>query len=171
MEKISVINFDGYLVDVYGTEEEPLFLAVDIAKVIDFSVGNTAHMLKCVDPDEKVLVNITNNNMSDRNNSTTARGNSTPKWFLTEDGLYEVLFQSRKPIARRFKASVKETLKKIRHERGGGLDVIEEWMNHSDPYVDEWEQYNREHNEEIAFDDFLRMKGYTDDMLGDDEED
>lgn len=158
MEKISVINFDGYLVDVYGTEEEPLFLAVDIAKVIDFSVGNTAHMLNTVDKSEKLVVTI------------VRAGQKRDMWFLTEDGLYEVLFQSRKPIARRFKSSVKETLKRIRHAVGG-LDIIEEWVNHPDPYVDEWEKYNREHNEEMDFDDFLRMKGYTDDMLGDDEED
>lgn len=31
--------------------------------------------------------------------------------FLTEDGLYEVLFQSRKPIAKQFKKGVKEILK------------------------------------------------------------
>jgi anti-repressor protein len=163
MEKISVINFDGHLVDVYGTEEEPLFLAVDIAKIIDYSVGHTSHMLECVDPDEKVLVRI--------NSANQRGGNHKPVWFLTEDGLYEVLFQSRKPIARRFKASVKETLKKIRHERGGGLDVIEEWVNHPDPYVDEWEKYNREHNEEMDFDDFLRMRGYTDDMLNEEDDD
>lgn len=35
-------------------------------------------------------------------------------WFLTEDGLYEVLMQSRKPIAKEFKKKVKEILKTIR---------------------------------------------------------
>lgn len=34
--------------------------------------------------------------------------------FLTEDGLYEVLMQSRKPIARKFKKEVKKILKEIR---------------------------------------------------------
>ncbi|WP_300854391.1 BRO family protein, partial [uncultured Clostridium sp.] len=32
-------------------------------------------------------------------------------WFLTEDGLYEVLMQSRKPIAKAFKKEVKKILK------------------------------------------------------------
>lgn len=164
MKKISVINFDGHLVDVYGTEDEPLFLAVDIAKIIDYSVGHTAHMLACVDQDEKILISV-----SGRTIDASGGRHNTNKWFLTEDGLYEVLFQSRKPIARRFKSSVKETLKRIRHAVGG-LDIIEEWVNHPDPYVDEWEKYNREHNEEMDFDDFLRMKGYTDDMLGDEED-
>ena len=35
-------------------------------------------------------------------------------WFLTEDGLYEVLMQSRKPQAKQFKKGVKEILKSIR---------------------------------------------------------
>lgn len=35
-------------------------------------------------------------------------------WLLTEYGLYEVLMQSRKPIARQFKRGVKELLRNIR---------------------------------------------------------
>ena len=153
MEVLTQMNFGGHLIDVYGTEDEPLFLAVDIARIIDYSVGHTSHMLNCVDPDEKVLVNTSYN----------VRGNPN-KWFLTEDGLYEVLFQSRKPIARRFKTAVKEILKDLRRS---GTGNIEDWANHPDPYVDEWEQYNRENDEEIDFDEFLRTKGYTDDMLND----
>ena len=40
--------------------------------------------------------------------------NSYSAWFLTEDGLYEVLMQSRKPIAKAFKKEVKIILKTIR---------------------------------------------------------
>ena len=39
-------------------------------------------------------------------------------WFLTEDGLYEVLMQSRKPIAKQFKKNVKEILKTLRKSGG-----------------------------------------------------
>lgn len=35
-------------------------------------------------------------------------------WFLTEDGLYEVLMQSTKPIAKQCKKGVKEILKSVR---------------------------------------------------------
>jgi anti-repressor protein len=41
-------------------------------------------------------------------------GQGRKMWFLTEDGLYEVLFQSRKPIAKEFKRQVKQILKEIR---------------------------------------------------------
>ena len=41
-------------------------------------------------------------------------GQKRKMWFLTEDGLYEVLMQSRKPIAKQFKKKVKAILKEIR---------------------------------------------------------
>mgnify|MGYP003401111636 CR=1 FL=1 len=43
-----------------------------------------------------------------------ASGQNREMWFLTEDGLYEVLMQSRKPIAKEFKKQVKLILKEIR---------------------------------------------------------
>lgn len=41
-------------------------------------------------------------------------GQNREMWFLTEDGLYEVLMQSRKPIAKQFKKQVKTILKELR---------------------------------------------------------
>lgn len=90
---------------VYGTKEEPLFLAKSVAEWIEYSKTsqgyyNVSKMLMTVDDDEKLT--ITNSNS----------GGS--KAFLTEDGLYEVLMQSRKPIAKAFKKQVKAILKEIR---------------------------------------------------------
>ena len=45
-------------------------------------------------------------------------GGKQETWFLTEDGLYEVLMQSRKPIAKQFKKGVKAILKEIRTNGG-----------------------------------------------------
>lgn len=86
---------------VYGTFEEPLFLAKDVAEWIEHS--NTRMMLKTVDETEKQCVN----------NPYALKGQQE-QWFLTEDGLYEVLMQSRKPIAKEFKREVKGILKEIR---------------------------------------------------------
>lgn len=66
-------------------------------------------MLKAVDDEEKVKVN----NVHFENRTG---GNGT--WFLTEDGLYEVLMQSRKPKAKEFKKEVKKILKSIRKTGG-----------------------------------------------------
>ena len=108
MNELQVINEQeilGKIFRVYGTVEEPLFLAKDVAEWIDYSKTsqgyyNVSKMLMTIDEDEKVT--ITNSNS----------GGS--KLFLTEDGLYEVLMQSRKPIAKQFKKKVKEILKSLR---------------------------------------------------------
>lgn len=89
---------------LYGTIENPLFLAKDVADWIEHS--NTRMMLKSVDEDEKVVNNV------------YTLGGTQETWFLTEDGLYEVLMQSRKPIAKQFKKQVKAILKEIRLNGG-----------------------------------------------------
>lgn len=90
----------GRMVNVYGSFENPLFLARDVAEWIGHS--NVSTMLQSIDENEKGL-----------NIVYTLGGNQT-LWFLSEDGLYEVLMQSRKPVAKQFKKGVKEMLKSIR---------------------------------------------------------
>lgn len=85
---------------VYGTIENPLFLAKDVAKWIEHSDVST--MLRKIDEDEKVTNNV------------CTLGGIQKSWFITEDGLYEVLMQSRKPIAKEFKKEVKKILKQMR---------------------------------------------------------
>ena len=97
---VSRSNFMGQEVDVYGTAEDPLFLAKDVAKWIGHS--DVSMMMRNVDEDEKVTSNV------------CTLGGRQNAWFLTEDGLYEVLMQSRKPIAKQFKKGVKDILKTIR---------------------------------------------------------
>lgn len=91
---------------IYGDFENPMFLAKDVATWIGHS--NTTVMLNAVDEEEKGL------------NIVYTLGGQQEMWFLTEDGLYEVLMQSRKPIAKRFKKEVKQILKNIR-KHGGHL--------------------------------------------------
>jgi len=89
---------------VYGTAEQPLFKAADVAEMIEHS--NITRMLEMVDDDEKGV------------NQLLTPGGIQQVWFLTEDGLYEVLMQSRKPIAKEFKKGVKTILKEIRTKGG-----------------------------------------------------
>lgn len=104
---------------IYGTKEEPLFLAKDVANWIEHS--NVSKMLNSVDDDEKLIAtcDVTNSY------TTSKSRNNQEMWFLTEDGLYEVLMQSRKPIAKQFKKKVKEILKQIR-KTGGYIPVAED---------------------------------------------
>ena len=99
---------------VFGTPEDPLFLGKDVADWIDHK--KPSEMLANVDDDEKIKVKI--------NPSDTIAGvlqSNTEYWFLTENGVYEVLMQSRKPIAKQFKKQVKEILKSIR-KNGAYID-------------------------------------------------
>ena len=94
---------------IYGTTDEPLFLANDVKEWIGHS--NVSVMIRNVDEDEKVL-----------NNVYTLGGNQE-MLFLTENGIYEVLMLSRKPIAKQFKTEVKKILKQIRLT-GGYICII-----------------------------------------------
>lgn len=98
-------NLLGREFTIYGTAETPLFLAKDVAEMIGHS--NITKMTLSVDEEERVI-GRTNDSLGRENGAT----------FLTEDGLYEVLMQSRKPIAKEFKKGVKTILKEIRKNGG-----------------------------------------------------
>ena len=85
---------------IYGDLENPLFLAKDVAIWIEHNKPN--ELIANVDETEKLKAIISRS------------GQNREMWFLTEDGLYEVLMQSRKPIAKQFKKEVKKILKTIR---------------------------------------------------------
>ena len=100
---------------IYGTIQEPLFLARDIVQDV-LGIQNVSQFLaQNIDEDEKVRVYF--KNIGSRSGSE--------QWFLTEYGLYEALMQSRKPIAKQFKKEVKGILKQIRLT-GGYIPVSAE---------------------------------------------
>lgn len=106
---------------VYGTAEEPLLLAKDVAEWIEYDTSSVNKMITNVDDDEKVRKNV------------PTLGGIQESWFLTENGLYEVLMQSRKPIAKQFKKEVKEILKTIRkHGIYATGNVIDNILNNPD---------------------------------------
>ncbi len=87
-------------VTTYGDLENPLFLAKDVANWIEHN--KPSEMIVNVDEDEKLKAIVSHS------------GQNREMWFLTEDGLYEVLMQSRKPMAKQFKKKVKKLLKDLR---------------------------------------------------------
>lgn len=111
IQVLSETELLGHKFTVYGTAENPLFLAKEVAECIDYAKTSQGYydvsrMVGTVDEEEKYLRTI------------FVDGRNYEMWFLTEDGLYEVLFQSRKPIAKEFKKGVKEILKSIRKTGG-----------------------------------------------------
>lgn len=105
----------GKELTVYGNAENPLFLAKDVAEWIEYAKTSqdkydVSRMVGTVDEDEKLVRTI------------FVSGQNRQVWMLTENGLYEVLMQSRKPIAKQFKKGVKAILKEIR-TKGGYMAV------------------------------------------------
>lgn len=96
----------GKEITVYGDTENPLFLARDVAEWIEYDMDSINKMSQLVDEDEKLTGTIFR---SGQNRQAT---------FLTENGLYEVFMQSRKPIAKQFKKGIKEILRTIRRTGG-----------------------------------------------------
>ena len=90
---------------IYGDFENPLFVAQDVADWLEYDKSSINKMLANVDESEKLVGKIFR---SGQNRDVT---------MLTEDGLYEVLMLSTKPIAKQFKKEVKKILKLIRKSK------------------------------------------------------
>jgi len=93
-------NEVGMHITIKGTPEEPLFRASDVAAV--FEITNIRQNISDFDNTEKVVC------------LTYTPGGEQEAAFLTEFGLYEIIFRSRKPIAKQFKKWVCEVIKEIR---------------------------------------------------------
>ncbi len=122
MNELQVINQQEVLgkdFKVYGTPDEPLFLAKDVAEWLEHT--DSAKMIQSIDENEKLLRTL------------FVSGQNREVWFLTEDGLYEVLMLSRKPIAKQFKAKVKEILKDIRRH---GMYATNELLDNPDLLIE-----------------------------------
>ena len=105
MNEVKIINKSNLLgkeIDVWGSVEHPLFRANDLMNWL--GIKNVTTLIERVDKEEVLKLNL-----SSRSGET---------WFLTEDGLYEVLMSSRKPIAKQFKKGVKKILHEIRTKGG-----------------------------------------------------
>jgi prophage antirepressor-like protein len=103
MEIVKAFNENGMsqTITIKGTSTNPLFRASDIGSILEIS--NVRQSIKDFDNTEKVAVSITDSIGREQNVS-----------FLTELGLYQLLFISRKPVAKIFKKWVCEVIKEIR---------------------------------------------------------
>jgi prophage antirepressor-like protein len=102
MEIVKAFNSNNLHTEIVikGTISEPLFRASDIGEILEMT--NIRATIQQFDDSEKVV------------NSIDTLGGSQQVTFLTEKGLYKVLFKSRKPIAEKFQNWVCEVVKEIR---------------------------------------------------------
>ena len=121
------ITFDGKKLNIYSSLDEPLFRAKDIAKIIGYSDGNVWNMLEVCEKDEKLTL------------SMLVAGQTREVSFVTELGLYNILSQSRKPIARKWRRVVHLELVRIRKANDKNItEQFYEWDHELDTlYYDE----------------------------------
>jgi len=136
-----VKQFNDLNINIYGTYEEPLFKAKDIGDLL--GIKNIRDTLTSLDEQCKIKVNVGNTDV----------GNNSDTWFLTEDGLYELLFISRKPIAKQFKVWIRNIIKEIRLK---GKYDLEEQLKQKDKRELEYQQQLEAKEQEL-----LRYKEKT----------
>lgn len=124
---VGTIEFDNKKLDVYSSLDEPIFRASDVASMIDYSEGNTWKMLEMCEADEKL------------NLPMVVAGQRRSVSFVTETGLYNILSQSRKPIARKWRRIIHDEIVRLRKSRS--MDIVaqfDEWDHELDTlYIDE----------------------------------
>jgi len=127
MEIVGTVVFMEHSLPVYKSLDAPLFKASDIASLIDYSEGNVWKMLEMCEADEKLTLPL------------VVAGQRRSVSFVTETGLYNVLSQSRKPIARAWRRIIHEELVNLRKSRGKNVsEQFEDWDHQADSiYFDE----------------------------------
>lgn len=116
MNIVGRIEFDNHLINVYRSLDDPLFRATDITNVLGYSEGSTWKMLQMCEEDEKL------------NLPMVVTGQTRQVSFVTELGLYNILAQSRKLTARKWRRVVHTQLIEMRKEKGMTVvDQFDEW--------------------------------------------
>ncbi len=118
---VGQIRLGSSVLDVYGDLDDPLFKAADIADVIDYSSGNAWKMLDMCEKDEKL------------NLPMVVAGQRRTVSFVNEHGLYSILSQSRKEVARAWRRVVHDELISLRRTKGFDIsEQFDDWNNAMD---------------------------------------
>jgi prophage antirepressor-like protein len=100
MNNLLIKKFQESDITIYGTSDKPLFKANDIGDLL--GISQIRKTIQNLDEEFKVFqVGNTITGLQDQ-------------WFLTIQGLYEVLFITRKPLAKEFRKWVTSVLEEIR---------------------------------------------------------
>ena len=127
---------------IRGTHEEPLFRASDIGVVLD--IANIRTSIQYFDDTERHVHTM---------DTSTGPKQVT---FLTEKGLYKVLFKSRKPIAEKFQNWVCEVIKELRLK--GTYDIKQQLEKAKEEILLVEDKKNKEMEEKLASQQILEKE-------------
>jgi len=118
---VGTIRLGTNVIDVYSSLGEPLFKASDLGDLIEYSRNNTWKLLELCEEDEKFTLPI------------VVAGQSRTVSFVTEHGLYNILSQSRKPVARAWRKVIHDELINLRRSRGKDIvEQVKDWNDEMD---------------------------------------
>lgn len=108
-----LFNFEGHEVEVINFNGKALFNPRDVGDCLE--LGESAIKMAISNMNQNQVIKVTNKMISDFNLSGIRQLHKTGENFLTESGVYKVIFKSRKPNAERFQDWVTdEVLPRIR---------------------------------------------------------
>jgi prophage antirepressor-like protein len=99
--QVSEQIFEESKIRIAGTAEKPLFAAKDVCDVL--GVKNPTQAVAALDEDERAMLNI---------------GRQGEANFVTESGLYHLIFKSRKPAAKKFRRWVTDEVLPTLRKKG-----------------------------------------------------
>ena len=102
--------FNGKEIRFIEKDDEYWAVAGDVAKVLGYS--QTSNMLRMIDKED-----VTTHNVKVTSNSKFAR-KTQPASFISEYGIYEAIWNSRRDEARELKKWVKQVIKELRQSTG-----------------------------------------------------
>lgn len=121
MDVVGSIRLGNNILNVYSSLDEPLFKAGDVASLIEYSDGNVWKLMELCEEDERLKLPM------------VVAGQTRSIIFVTESGLYNILSQSRKQIARAWRKVIHNELINLRKGRGKNIvEQFEDWNHEID---------------------------------------
>ena len=113
MNQVGQITFDGNTLEVYDSLDKPYFRVGEISKILEYSNGKTSQILELVEQDEQLRTVV------------QLSGQRREVMMVTELGLYNLLSQSKKPMARKWRRVIHSNLILLR--RDSKLNIEEQF--------------------------------------------
>lgn len=108
-----LFNFEGHEVEVLNFNGQPLFNPRDVGECLELSDKTVANHMSMFNSNQ--VIKLTNDIISKAGLTNIRKLNNFGENFLTESGVYKLIFKSRKPSAERFQDWVTdEVLPRIR---------------------------------------------------------
>lgn len=120
---LMIFDFEGHQVRTSGTSDDPLFALVDVCRVLELS--NPSEVAKRLKPKYLTSEKL-------RGNGSAQGSRQSESLFVSEPGLYQIMFRSNKPAAERFQDWVfEEVLPSIRKQGGYIASTVSDEQYHA----------------------------------------